>query len=100
MGTAPLVPDKKYKLKIATAKVPVRLVEVISCIDATQLTSVAGKQQVDRHDVAECIFETVKPITFDPAGENETTGRFVIVDNFDIAGGVSLSPLHLLVRNG
>jgi bifunctional enzyme CysN/CysC len=87
MGTAPLVPDKKYKLKIATAKVPVRLVEVVSCIDATQLTSVAGKQQVDRHDVAECIFETVKPITFDPAGENETTGRFVIVDNFDIAGG-------------
>jgi bifunctional enzyme CysN/CysC len=87
MGGAPLVAHKKYKLKIATAKVPVRLLEVVSCIDATELTSVSGKQQVDRHDVAECIFETVKPIAFDAVADIEATGRFVIVDNYDIAGG-------------
>lgn len=87
MGTAPLVRHKKYMLKLATAKVPVRLMEIVSCIDATELTSVSGKQQVDRHDVAECIFETVKPLAFDPVGEVEASGRFVIIDSFDIAGG-------------
>jgi len=87
MGGAPLVQNKKYKLKIGTANVQVRLVDVVSCIDATELTSETGKLQVDRHDVAECIFETMKPVVFDPVGEIEATGRFVIVDNFDIAGG-------------
>ena len=87
MGKSPLIKDKKYKLKITTARATVRLLEVVSCIDATTLSSVQGKQQIDRHDVAECIFETTKPITFDPIGEIEATGRFVIVDNYDIAGG-------------
>lgn len=87
MGKSPLVQDKKYKLKIATARATVRLIEVVSGIDATTLSPIQGKQQVDRHDVAECIFETTKPVAFDPIGEIEGTGRFVIVDNYDIAGG-------------
>ena len=87
MGRAPLVKNKKYKLKLGTARTLIRLMEVVSCIDATDLSSIAGKQQVDRHDVAECIFESLKPIAFDPVVEIENTGRFVVVDNYDIAGG-------------
>ena len=87
MGKAPLIKDKKYKLKLGTLHTKVRLIEVLSCIDATELSTVSGKQQVDRHDVAECIFETSKPVAFDPVTENESTGRFVIVDIYDIAGG-------------
>ena len=37
--------------------------------------------------MAELILETRQPIAFDPITENETTGRFVIVDGYDIAGG-------------
>jgi len=87
MARAPMVRDKKYKLKIATARVIVRLVEVLSSIDAMDLSSGKGKQQVDRHDVAECILETTRPIAFDPISDIQSTGRFVIVDNYDIAGG-------------
>ena len=87
MGHAPLVTHKKYKLKLGTGKVQVRLVKVISCIDATELSSISGKKQVDRHDVAECIFETGKPIAFDTIEQIAATARFVIVDNYDIAGG-------------
>jgi bifunctional enzyme CysN/CysC len=87
MGNAPLIKGKKYKLKIGTSKILVRLVEVISSIDATELSSIAGKQQVDRHDVAECVFETLKPIAFDTVGHIAATSRFVLVDNYDIAGG-------------
>ncbi len=87
MGKAPLIRDKKYKLKIATARATVRLIDIVNSIDATSLSTIDKKVQLDRHDVAECVFETTKPIAFDTIDEIETTGRFVIVDNNDIAGG-------------
>lgn len=87
MGRAPMIRNRKYKLKIATARVTVRLVEVLKSIDATDLTGIEGKQQIDRHDVAECILETIRPVAFDSIYDIQSTGRFVIVDNYDIAGG-------------
>lgn len=87
VGKSPLVKDKKYKLKIGTMRSIVKLVEIISIIDAAQINIDTFKDQVERHDVAECIFETQKPIAFDIISNFEQTGRFVIVDNYDIAGG-------------
>lgn len=87
MGHAPLIKGKRYKLKLAAARVQAQLVSILSIIDATELTTVSNKQQVDRHDVAECIVETLKPVAFDRASENPGTGRFAIVDNYEIAGG-------------
>ncbi len=87
MGKAPFVRGKRYKMKIGTARVQAQLSKIIKIIDASELTSVTNKQQVDRHDVAECILETTKPVAFDRCSENSSTGRFVIVDNYEIAGG-------------
>jgi len=87
VGKSPLVKNKKYKLKIGTMRSSVKLVEIISIIDAAQINIDTFKDQVERHDVAECIFETPKPIAFDIISNFEQTGRFVIVDNYDIAGG-------------
>lgn len=87
MGKAPMIMGKKYKLKIATARTSVKLVEIINVLDASELTPVKNKQQIDRHDVAECVLETLKPIAFDAASDIESTGRFVIVDNYEITGG-------------
>lgn len=87
VGKFSLVKNKKYKLKIGTMKMSVKLVEIISIIDAAQINIDTFKDQVERHDVAECIFETPKPIAFDIISNYEQTGRFVIVDNYDIAGG-------------
>lgn len=87
MGKAPLIKNKQYKLKLATLRVPVRLVEILSVLDASELSSETGKQQVERHEVADCVFEATKPIVFDLSREIESTGRFVLVDNYEIAGG-------------
>ncbi len=87
MGKAPLVKNKKYKLKLATLRAPVRLVEIVNVLDASDLSSERGKQQVERHEVADCIFEATKPIVFDLTADIEGTGRFVLVDNYEIAGG-------------
>ena len=94
MGHAPMVKGKNYKLKLGAARVPVKLVEVLNVLDASELSSVTNKQQVDRHDVAECVLETAKPVAFDVAGEIERTGRLVVVDNYEIAGaGIILAPI-------
>ena len=87
MGKQPLVKNKNYKLKIATQQVPVVLSEIISVLDASELSSIGNKPQVDRHDVAECVFETLKPVAFDEVTNVSETGRFVIVDNYEISGG-------------
>ncbi len=94
MGHAPMIREKTYKLKLGAARTPVQLVEVMAVLDATELSTVANKQQVDRHDVAEVILETPKPIAFDTVGEIEATGRLVIVDAAEIAGaGIVLAPV-------
>ncbi len=87
MGRAPMIRGRKYKLKLATARASVRLAEILLVLDAVELTTDENKQQVDRHDVAECILETTKPVAFDLFQEIEATGRFVVVDNYEIAGG-------------
>ncbi|MGL1893502.1 MAG: GTP-binding protein [Spirochaetaceae bacterium] len=87
VGKAPMVIGKDYKLKIGSTRTSVKLVEVLSVLDASDLSSDHSKSQVDRHDVAEAIFETSKPIAFDLAGDTDTSGRFVIVDNYEISGG-------------
>lgn len=95
MGKQPFVKGKNYKLKLGTQKVPVLLSEIISVLDASELSSIQKKNQVDRHDVAECVLETLKPIAFDEINKIEETGRFVIVDNYEIvAGGIVLAPVY------
>jgi bifunctional enzyme CysN/CysC len=51
------------------------------------LSTVKGKQQLDRYDIGECIIETGRPVSFDNVKEIESMGRFVIVDNYEISGG-------------
>jgi len=95
MGHAPMIKDKKYKLKLGALRAPLQLVEILNVIDASDLTSVANKQQVDRHDVAECILEAPRPVAFDLSGKIRFTGRFVIVDNYEIAGaGIVLEDIR------
>jgi bifunctional enzyme CysN/CysC len=86
MGRLPMVREKHYKLKIGATRVSAQLADVISVLDASELNTVEGKGQVERHDVAECIIETAHPVAFDTRTLNEETSRFVIVDEYEIAG--------------
>jgi len=94
MGKQPFVKDKNYKLKLVTQQVPVVLSDIIHVLDASELSSIGNKSQVDRHDVAECVLETLKPTAFDGVNQVSETGRFVIVDNYEIVGGgIILAPV-------
>ena len=87
MSRQPMIKNKRYKMKIAGARVAVWLRDVVTVLDASELTTDSNRQQIERHDVAECILETLKPIAFDISSEIAQTGRFVIIDNYEIAGG-------------
>jgi bifunctional enzyme CysN/CysC len=87
LGKRPFATGRDYKLKLGTAAVPVRLAKINKVIDASALDSKLEKDNVGRHDVADVILETKQPIAFDLTADCEATGRFVIVDEYDVAGG-------------
>lgn len=82
----PLVKNKDYYLKLGTKKVKAKLEKIIRIVDATDLSNTI-KEKVERHDVAECILVLEKAIAFDIVSDFDKTSRFVLVDNFEIAGG-------------
>jgi bifunctional enzyme CysN/CysC len=94
MGLAPLVTGRRYMLRLGAARVPMELESVLSVLDAQKLQSVEGAAQVERHEVAEVVLRTTRPIAFDRADTLEPTSRFVIVDGYDTAGcGIALESL-------
>jgi bifunctional enzyme CysN/CysC len=45
LGKSPMIPEKRYKLKLATARVPVYLAEVRRVLDASNLKAETGKKR-------------------------------------------------------
>lgn len=87
LGKEPLVKGREYFLKTGTSKVRAQLAEVSRVIDASTLDTENRKDQVERHDVAECVFSLQKAVAFDLVEELPQTSRFVLVDEYEIAGG-------------
>jgi len=81
------VKAKRYKLKLCNASTSASVTEILKVIDASDLESQGGRQHVERHEVAECVLETSRPLAFDLADANPETGRFVLVDDYKITGG-------------
>jgi len=87
LGKKPFVAGRDYKLKLGTSALPVKLHKIHKVIDASELGSVLEKDHVGRHDVADVTLELRQPVAFDLTADCEATGRFVIVDGYDVAGG-------------
>jgi bifunctional enzyme CysN/CysC len=87
LGRKPMEQGKSYKLKLATAQVEVRIREIHRVLDASELGASITKACIDRHDVADLVLQTRHPVACDAAERVEGTGRFVIVDEYDICGG-------------
>ncbi|HYE07909.1 MAG TPA: GTP-binding protein [Planctomycetota bacterium] len=87
LGRTPMTQGRDYKLKLHTSAIPVRIRKLNKVLDASRLDGELAKDHVGRHDVADVVLETAKPIAFDLSRENDGTGRFVIVDGYDVAGG-------------
>lgn len=87
LGRKDLVPGKVYYLKTGAQKVRMEVEKVSGVLDSSSLSSNEAKDFVGKNEVAECILRTDKPIAFDLVEHNAGTSRFVIVDEYEIAGG-------------
>lgn len=87
LSSQPMVMGKRYKMKLAGTRTPAWLTDIATVLDASELSTAANRKQIERHDVAECTLETLRPVACDLAVDIPQTGRFVIIDNYEIAGG-------------
>jgi bifunctional enzyme CysN/CysC len=86
LGKNPMETGKEYYLKLCTSKTRVKLERVVKTLDAATLES-REKDKIERNDIGECVIELNKEIAFDLQTEILQTGRFVIVDDYEISGG-------------
>ena len=88
MGRAPFRKGRSYKLKLATQEMDCEIDSIERLVDSSTLETIAREEAfVGRNEVAELRLRTKRPIAFDVHSEIIPTGRFVIVDGFEVAGG-------------
>jgi bifunctional enzyme CysN/CysC len=88
MGDRPLTLGRRYKLKLLTQEVECQVASIDRAIDASSLeTTSSVRRSVGRNEVAEITVQTRGPVVLDNYDRLAVSGRFVLVDENDVAGG-------------
>jgi bifunctional enzyme CysN/CysC len=87
LGREPLVPGAKFKMKLCTGEFPVEVQKIERVIDVQDLGATNERNHVERNEIAEVVLRSRRQLALDPFDHNMYTGRFVIVENYDIVGG-------------
>ena len=91
LGRAPLEIGRRYKLRLATREVSVEVQSIERLIDVDALEAkppgAGAAAVVERNGIAEIVLRSAAMLAFDPYSTLLRTGRFVLVDGDDIAGG-------------
>ncbi len=93
LGKRPLEKGRKYLLRVATKEVDCEVASIHRIIDTMDLAQQQGSSTVNKNQVAELTLRTKAPVAFDLSASFEATGRFVLVDEYDIAGGGIITEL-------
>ncbi|MDC8450016.1 MAG: GTP-binding protein [Nitrospira sp.] len=93
LGKKPLEKGRKYLLRVATKEVDCEVATIHRIIDTMDLAQQQGSHTIGKNQVAELTLRTKIPVAFDLSASFETTGRFVLVDEYDIAGGGIITEL-------
>ena len=91
MGKNNFVKGKKYKIKLVTQEVECEIITFDKVIDASTIGTYENALEAKTNDVAEVTIKTKEKICFDKFSDNQNTGRFVIVDGYDVSGGGIIS---------
>ena len=93
LGSQPLETERTYTLRLATREVPCEIATIHRIVDANNLDDRQTQSTVQRNEVADITLRAKSPLAFDLYANFETTGRFVLVDNYDVAGGGIITEL-------
>jgi bifunctional enzyme CysN/CysC len=93
LGRRPLERGRKYLLRLATREVDCEVATIHRIVDASDLNQRQGGNAVAKNQVAELTLRAKSPVAFDLYSSSEATGRFVLVDEYDISGGGIITEL-------
>src|SRR5208282_1579908 len=86
LGKKPLKVGSRYILKVATARHIVEVQEIERVVDTTDLSS-GESENVARNAVAEVVLRSRSMLALDEFRISPRTGRFVLIEDYDIVGG-------------
>jgi bifunctional enzyme CysN/CysC len=87
LGQRPLEVGGRYLLRLATRETECTVAAIHRILDTEDLDLRNTKTSVTKNEVAELTIRTKAPVAFDLYRDIEVTGRFVLVDGYDISGG-------------
>ncbi len=93
LGRQNLEVGRRIKLKLTTQEVECQIQSIEKLIDASTLAEIDTKSRphIARNDVAEVTIRTKRPIALDNADRIVNTGRFVLIDHYQVCGGGVIS---------
>ncbi len=86
LGREPMTVGKSYTLKIGAMEAPCQIQTIEGVVDTADLTHTAA-QRLERNQVGEVVVRAKRLVALDEYADHPRTGRFVLVDGYDIAGG-------------
>ncbi len=87
LSERPMKINTNYIFKMGTAKRNVKLVEVKSLMDSSELKELSKSDEIRINQVAKGSIQLESPLPIDSRGFASCTSRFVIVDDYNIVGG-------------
>lgn len=82
----PLRVGDRFKLRLNTLEAAVVVQAITKVIDAAKLAEIGG-DAVERHNIAEVTLRSRRVLPLDTFTQNYRTGRFVLMDGYDVVGG-------------
>lgn len=86
LGKNTVIEGNRYLFKIGGTKTWAEISKIISVMDAVH-TEFRSKQEIENYEIGDCILTLDHKIAFDTSDVHASAGRFVLVDDYNIAGG-------------
>ena len=87
LGKRPLSLGRTYLIRLGTREVACEINTIHRIVDANNLDDKKTNTMVQRNEVADLTLRTKSPVAFDLYADFEVSGRFVLVDDYDVSGG-------------
>lgn len=91
LAAKPLKVGNTYKVRYATVESTVTVQSIDLVIDTDDLAQNEKAGEVGKNAVAEVTFRSQELLPIDPYTDNQKTGRLVIYEDYDIAGGGAIN---------
>ncbi|MDR2300763.1 MAG: 50S ribosome-binding GTPase [Deltaproteobacteria bacterium] len=94
LGKTPLNQNARYRLKLGASETEARVNEIVHLIDSTSLAPRPAQGEIKQNEVAVVALRLKKAIPVDLFSKHTATGRFVLLDGYDVSGGGIVTQIH------